>query len=173
MENFGKNGVLERLERLDEDADLLFEDERKFNMVIVGGSALLLLETITRATRDIDVLDVDFDVRSLLSKYDINMQVGTYINNFPYNYDKRLVLIKKGRKINFYTASLEDIIIAKLYSFRDKDLQDITDKKVLAAVDWEKLKHFAAEEARDSALNERSYNEFLFSYKNYVERWKK
>lgn len=69
--------------RLDEDADLLFDDDRRFRMVIVGGSALILLETITRATHDIDALDVSPEIVDLLEKYDINTRVGTFINNFP------------------------------------------------------------------------------------------
>lgn len=40
MGNFFKDDLLERLERLDEDADLLFDDDRRFKMVIVGGSVL-------------------------------------------------------------------------------------------------------------------------------------
>ena len=41
MEGFFKEDLLERLARLDEDADLLFDDDRRFKLVIVGGSALI------------------------------------------------------------------------------------------------------------------------------------
>ena len=44
MDGFFKDDLLERLARLDEDADLMFDDDRRFRMVIVGGSALILLE---------------------------------------------------------------------------------------------------------------------------------
>lgn len=108
MEGFFKEDLLERLARLDEDADLLFDDDRRFKLVIVGGSALILLETITRSTHDIDALDVSPEIVDLLEKYDINTRVGTFINNFPYNYDERLVPVRlDGRRIDFYTASLE------------------------------------------------------------------
>ena len=83
MDGFFKEDLLERLARLDEEADLLFDDDRRFRMVIVGGSALILLETITRATHDIDALDVSSEIADLLEKYDINTRVGTFINNFP------------------------------------------------------------------------------------------
>ncbi len=174
MDEFNREGIEERLLRLDEDADLLFDDDRRFRMIIVGGSALILLETITRATHDIDALDVDPDLYHLLEKYDINTRVGTFINNFPYNYDERLVLIHTGRRIDFYTASLEDIVVAKLYSGRGKDLQDIIDPRVLAAVDWARLEHLATaeDEAQASALNPFQYREFLDSYQEYVKRWK-
>ncbi len=175
MGGFNREDLLFRLERLDEDADLMFDDDRRFRMIIVGGSALILLETITRATLDIDALDVSPEICELLEKYDINARVGAYINNFPYNYSDRLVPVRlNGRKIDFYTASLEDIVIAKLYSGRPKDLQDIIDDKVLEAIDWERLEYLATEEgeAKASALNQFRYDEFLDSYREYVERWK-
>ena len=85
MDGFFKDDLLERLARLDEDADLMFDDDRRFRMVIVGGSALILLETITRATHDIDALDVSPEIMDLLEKYDINTRVSTFINNFKNN----------------------------------------------------------------------------------------
>ena len=175
MESFFKEDLLERLDRLDEDADLLFDDDRRFRLVIVGGSALILLETITRATSDIDALDVSPEIVDLLEKYDINTRVGTSINNFPYNYDERLVPVRlAGRRIDFYTASLEDIVIAKLYSGRATDVQDIIDPNVLREIDWDRLEHLATaeDEAKASALNETRYKEFLDSYQTYKERWK-
>ena len=152
MEGFFKEDLLERLARLDEDADLLFDDDRRFKMVIVGGSALILLE-----------------------KYDINTRVGTFINNFPYNYDERLVPVRlDGRRIDFYTASLEDIVIAKLYSGRATDVQDIIDPRVLKEIDWDRLEYLATaeDEAKASALNDTRYREFLDSYQTYKARWK-
>lgn len=175
MDGFFKEDLLERLVRLDEDADLLFDDDHRFRMVIVGGSALILLETITRATHDIDALDVSPEILDLLEKYDINTRVGTFINNFPYNYDERLVPVKvDGRRIDFYTASLEDIVIAKLYSGRPTDVQDIIDPKVIEMLDWDRLEYLAKseEEAQASAMNPFRYREFLDSYEHYVERWR-
>ena len=175
MDGFFKEDLLGRLARLDEDADLLFDDNRRFRMVIVGGSALILLETITRATHDIDALDVSPEIVDLLEKYDINTRVGTFINNFPYNYDERLVPVRlDGRRIDFYTASLEDIVIAKLYSGRATDIQDIIDPRVLREIDWDRLEYLATaeDEAKASALNETRYAEFLDSYRTYVGRWR-
>lgn len=155
--------MLERLARLDEDADLLFDDDRRFRMVIVDGSALILLETITRATHDIDALDVSPEIVDLLEKYDINTRVGTFINNFPYNYDERLVPFRlNGRRIVFYTASLEDIVIAKLYSDRATDIQDIIAPGVIRAIDWDRLEYLATaeDEAKDSALTNSTMRNF-------------
>ena len=60
--NFVLNDLIERLKRVDEDASLLYDDDRRFRMVIVGGGALILLETISRATQDIDVLDASVEI---------------------------------------------------------------------------------------------------------------
>jgi len=41
----------------------------------------------------------------------------------------------QGRKIDFFTVSLEDIVIAKLYSMRPTDIADITSDEVLKRID--------------------------------------
>ena len=119
----------------------MFDDDRRFRVVIVGGGALILLETIDRATLDIDALSVSRELLPLLERYDINAQVAAYINNFPYNYEDRLHKLEiESSKIDFYTASLEDIVIAKLCSFRDTDRQDVISPEVLKEIDWDLLK---------------------------------
>lgn len=69
--------------------------------------------------------------------------------------------------------SLEDIVIAKLYSFRDVDRQDLISDEVLSNIDWERLKHLALDEdeAQSSALNEQSYKNFLYDYNEYVRMY--
>ena len=165
--------LLERLERLDEDAYLLYPGEDRYRLVIVGGSALILLEVISRSTLDIDAIHASREIRCLLDRYDINCDVQTYINNFPYNYEDRLKpLPLRGKKIDFFTASLEDIVIAKLFSHRDTDRQDIIRDTVVGALDWELLDRIVRsdEEVKRNALNERNYQDFLFDYEEYVRR---
>ena len=61
---------------------------------------------------------------------------------------KRLIILR---------ASLEDIIVAKLYSARATDIRDIESESVVTAVDWELLEKLATDEheARANALNEK------------------
>lgn len=168
-----RTDLIVRLARLDEDAALLFDDEKRFRLVIVGGSALILLETIERATHDIDALEVSPELRMLLLKYDINCDVQAYLNSFPYNYEDRLHKIPiDGQKIDFYTASLEDIVIAKLFSYRDTDRQDLLNPKVIQSLDWNRLDELAKneDEIKASVLNERRYKDFLYDYEEYVRR---
>ncbi len=67
-----RDDLLERLDRLDEDASLMFGDDERFRLVIVGGGALILLECILRATHDVDVISASPELLCLLDKYDIN-----------------------------------------------------------------------------------------------------
>lgn len=65
-------------------------------------------------------------------------------------------------------------MIAKLYSGRATDMQDIIDPRVLGEIDWDRLEYLATaeDEAKASALNEFRYAEFLDSYRTYVRRWR-
>jgi len=166
--------LLDRFKRLDEDAHLLFDTDERFHLVIVGGSALILQQYISRATHDVDTISVSSKLFALLENYDIDSRVQAYINNFPYNYEDRLVLVFSGRKIDFFAASLEDIVVAKLYSMRPTDKSDIESKEVLMHMDWDLLERLAVadDEARASALNDRNYNDFKMSYDEYVERFR-
>ena len=170
MSEMQRQDLMERLRRLDEDADLMFEISGRFRIVIVGGGALVLRDYIARATHDIDVLGFSHALDDLMKAYDINSRVQAYENNFPYNYEDRLELLWQGRKIDFYTASLEDIVIAKLCSNRPSDRADV--EAVADRVDWVLLDKLAtgAGEARASALNERNYRDFLMNYRDYIGR---
>lgn len=170
-----KQDMIQRLRRLDEEAALLFEDEERFHLVIVGGGALVLMECLTRATYDIDALNASRKIKGLLEKYDINCDVQTYINNFPYNYEDRLLKLDiEGKKIDFFMASLEDIVIAKLFSYRDTDFADLESETVLRRLDWMKLQTLAENpsEVRNNVLNERCYLDFKYNYDAYVRRYK-
>lgn len=89
-----KDDLLQRLYRLDEDVDLSLAGNETFHLVLVGGGALILQEYIRRATHDMDAISASSKIMHLLEKYDINCRVQTYINNFPYNYEDRLVPLK-------------------------------------------------------------------------------
>ena len=138
--------MLSRLQHLDEDAYLLFDSDIRFSIIIVGGSALILQKYRINATQDIDSIAVSKELYPLLEKYDINTRVQAYINSFPYNFEDRLVLVFKGRKVDAYTASLEDVVVAKLYASRSVDIFDITEDEVLRSIDWDKLEYLATDE---------------------------
>ncbi len=170
-----RDEMLSRLADLDEEVSLLYPDNDRIRIVIAGGGALVMMEYLARSTHDIDVLSVSHRIEDLMQKYDINTRVQTYINNFPYNYEDRIKLLPiSGKKIDFYSASLEDIIIAKLYSYRDTDYADICDPHITASVDWDLLHTLATDdgEAKASALNEYRYREFLSRFIDYERRFR-
>jgi len=167
--------LIYRLMRLDEDAFLLDDSDERLHVSIVGGGALILQKVIPRATHDIDAISVSPILLELLEKYDINCRVNAYINNFPYCFEDRLMkLTIDTKKIDYYTASLEDIVIAKLHSNRDPDIHDIESKSVRKALDWELLEVLALSEgeAKASSLSSRSHKEFLHAYEVYIKRFK-
>ena len=159
--------LCKRLERLDEDADLMIDNNDHYQMVIVGGSAFILLGKLTRATHDIDALSVPKELYSLLGKYDINTDVEAYIDNFLYNFQDRLQPLPfGGTKVQFYTPSLEDLVIAKLCSFRDTDKADVESEAVRNSLDWDLLEHLATDEdeLKASILNDWRYRDFYIRY---------
>lgn len=170
MPALSREDLFQRLLMLDEEANLTFDTAERMHLIIVGGGALVLMELITRGTHDIDVISASRQLEAIMETYDINSRVQTYINNFPYNYEDRIRKLPiQGQLIDFYTASLEDIVIAKLYSYRDSDYADITSPTVLKALDWELLHRLATaeDEAKLNALNERAYRQFLFHFEEF------
>lgn len=169
-----RDDILKRLDRLDMEAFSTIDSTDKYRMVIVGGSGLVLLGKISRSTNDIDALNVSPEIIDLLAKYDANAHVAAFTHYFAYNYEDRLEKLSVGgRKITFYTASLEDIVIAKLHSERDTDRQDIITESVINSIDWKKLEYLALDpsEAQASALNDRIHKDFLYNYHEYVRRY--
>ena len=105
----------------------------------------------------------------------INTDVEAYIDNFPYNFQDRLQPLPfGGTKVQFYTPSLEDLVIAKLCSFRDTDKADVESEAVRNSLDWDLLEHLATDEdeLRASILNDWRYRDFYIRYQEYVERWR-
>ena len=175
MEKFTKDSLIYNLTLFDCEANLLLPRHTRLKMVIAGGSALVLLDVISRSTDDIDTLTVRAELSELFEDYGINTRVNAYINYFPYNYEDRLVKLPiDGKSIDFYAVSLEDIVIAKLHSVRDTDIDDINNPDLIAKLDWELLDRLATadDELKASAMNDSQYNEFLYTYNDYKQKWK-
>ena len=164
--------IFERMKYLDEDVDAVFDESGRFQIIIVGGGALILRGYLSRATEDIDIISADMQLYDLMSAYDMNGHVNAYINNFPYNYEDRTELVWSGSRIDYYTASLEDIVIAKLCSNRPDDISDI--ELVADMINWELLQKLALDEneIKASSLNELRYLDFLGAYKDFERRFR-
>ena len=168
-----KDDILNRMEELDKHVDLKFDDlskDMRFHVIIVGGGALILREYLARSTDDIDVLDVDKRLHDLMQEYDMNSDVNAHIFSFPYNYEDRAELIWSGKRINYFTASLEDIVISKICGNRDRDLNDL--EKLANKIDWDLLDKLASneEELRLISMNDRGYLDFKACYEKFEGR---
>lgn len=147
---------------------------KHFSVIIVGGGALILVGVSNRVTHDIDVLNISKELGEFLNRHDINARAGAYIDAFPIGFEERTQVIPgiDSLAVEFRVAALEDIVISKIYAYRDNDIADIESEGVLAALNWEKLHILAEEESRDSALNERSYRAFKDRFDDYERRFR-
>ncbi|MGN0607384.1 MAG: DUF6036 family nucleotidyltransferase [Oscillospiraceae bacterium] len=167
-----KQEITERLLKLDEEVSLALDDtETYYEMVIVGCGALVLIDKLSRATQDIDAIMYPKELCPFLEKYDINNHVLAYMTNFaPDYYDRRIRIDIPTKKIHFYTASLEDIVISKLFSDRPKDKHDIMNTEIINALDWKKMDEIInSEDFNDNILNDRLRNVFMYNYRDYKE----
>ena len=164
--------IIEKLIQLDKDVALMDTTEDIYSCVIVGGSALVLMNKIYRSTHDIDSIDASEAIRPLLELYNINMNVNAFLLNFPEGYLKRVQPVDiPTEKVKFYTASLEDLVVSKLCSMRDKDIEDIENELVYGSLDWE-LMDKLVEDVCYGMLNEYDENALREHYADYKERFR-
>lgn len=163
-----RDALLDRLQQFDRAVSLKYPD-CVFRLVIVGGGAMALLGVLSRPTDDIDALQFPRELLHLMEQFGVNGRVCAYLDHFPYNFEDRLVRVDfEPRAVRCYTASLEDLVVSKLYSDRDVDAADIRLPEVLKALDWGKLQT-AIREAKMSTVVERRYNEMVGRYEEYRE----
>lgn len=129
--DMGPEELRKRLEDFDKAVRLLHPG-RSFRLLIVGGGALVLMGCIARSTSDLEALIFPPDLRELMEQYDINGKVKAYEDEFAYSVEDRIQPIDVDTKaVQCFTASLEDIVIAKVHSPRDQDAVDIRDPALL------------------------------------------
>jgi hypothetical protein len=143
VKNFQKDGVLLRLAQLDNDLLALYGMSRRFEITIIGGSALIVQDLLPdeRFTTDIDVLQTSQEIESLLERYDMNMNVSTFLYKYPENWGLRRRPVEYGgRVLDVFTMSNEDLAITKLLAWRKTDQADLFNMLAAGRVDLDKLK---------------------------------
>lgn len=78
---------------IDEEASLLLGDSgERLDVILVGGGALILRELTGRTvTHDIDVFEMNAQLREIISNYpEVNENTAVYCSQMPYNYPDRL-----------------------------------------------------------------------------------
>ena len=165
-----KDDIQERMELLDKHVDLEFNGDGRFQLVIVGGGALVLRGYIIRSTDDIDIIEADSRLLGLMSLYDMNGRVNTFIEDFPHNYADRITPVWSGKKIDYFTASLEDIALAKIRADREKDLDDLA--YIAHLLDWDILDKLVEDKYEmNFFMTDRAHKDFLFCYEVFKRRY--
>lgn len=158
---------------IDEEANLeLGPREEGPSVVLVGGSAFILNDVTNRSvTHDIDVFEADRCLRGIIARYpEVNGMAVAYCNQMPFNYEDRLIPLEIGtRFIRYFTPSLEDLAVMKLYAYRPNDIVDLHSKAFIDRIDWDMLERliFDEDEALASSPSERSYQEMVCAYGQY------
>ncbi|MCY4513012.1 MAG: DUF6036 family nucleotidyltransferase, partial [Bdellovibrionales bacterium] len=123
-----KKDVLKAIQALDTIADKAFE------IIITGGSAMMYSYKFPLGTIDVDVIirkaelnEVDKYIKKTAKKLNLapnwmNMWVSSFAHYLPNDYEKRLNIIFKGKKIIAKTIGKEDILILKCFAHRGKDV---------------------------------------------------
>ncbi len=120
-----KDNLLEIFHEMEEVTKLFKLDS--FDIYIIGGSACVLGEYTTRATLDIDFIDLGYPSRygrvfSLLRDYDMLEYESTLISP---TYKERAKKIDEFKYINVYILSKEDIAVSKIIRLAPKDIEDL------------------------------------------------
>jgi Nucleotidyltransferase of unknown function (DUF6036) len=106
--------------------------QHKVKLIIGGSSALILLELLSRATEDIDVVDEVPEPLREMHKWRARAQTryGLYIAHFqshylPQGWSERLHSRGNYGKLEVFVVDPVDIFVGKLFSRREKDLDDL------------------------------------------------
>lgn len=167
-----RDEIISRLLQVDKDMELLDTTPDMYSCVIVGGSALVLMEKIYRSTHDIDSIDASDQIKPLLETYSINMNVKAYRINFPEDYLDRIIEVDiPTKKVKFYTVSLEDLVVSKLCGMRGKDVEDIENELVYQDLNWDLMDELI-DDVCYGMLNDFDVNALKLHYENYKERFK-
>ena len=129
-----------------EEVTKLFKLE-PFDIYIIGGGACILGEYTTRATLDIDFVDLGYPAKygkvfTLLRDYDMLEYQSTILSP---KYKERATKLKEFKYINVYILSKEDVAVSKIIRLAQKDIEDLDqiipncNKKILNAIIQEVL----------------------------------
>lgn len=120
-----KDNLVEILHEM-EEVTKIFKLE-PFDIYIIGGGACILGEYTTRATLDIDFVDLGYPAKygkvfTLLRDYDMLEYQSTILSP---KYKERATKLKEFKYINVYILSKEDVAVSKIIRLAQKDIEDL------------------------------------------------
>ena len=102
-------------------------DIEPFDLYLLGGSGCIIAGYLDRATRDFDIIDMEYSsslgrVLKLLEPYDI---IDTNMATIALSFKERAVRIEGFEHLGIYVLSREDIVVSKLGRYGEQDVLDI------------------------------------------------
>lgn len=164
-----KENLIEVLHEM-EEVTKLFKLE-PFDIYIIGGSACILGEYTTRATLDIDFIDLGYPAKygktfSLLRDYDMLEYQSTILSP---TYQKRAIKLKEFNYINVYILSKEDVVVSKIIRLAPKDIEDLN--QIMPKCDKKQINSIIDEILNREDLFESKKNEFINKLKIFREKY--
>ena len=159
-------GVLHEMEEVTK----LFKLE-PFDIYIIGGGACILGEYTTRATLDIDFVDLGYPAQygkvfALLRDYDMLEYESTLLSP---TYKDRAIKLEEFNYINVYILSKEDIAVSKIIRFAEKDMEDLD--QIIPNCDKDILNGIIKEILNRKDLFESKKKEFERKLKIFKEKY--
>lgn len=164
-----KDNLLEVLHEM-EEVTKLFKLE-PFDIYIIGGSACVLGEYTTRATLDVDFMDLGYPAKygkvfALLRDYDMLEYNSTILSP---TYKERAIKLEEFKYINVYILAKEDIAISKVIRLAEKDMEDL--EQIIPKCNKEILEKIIEEILSREDLFETKKNEFIKKLKIFREKY--
>lgn len=164
-----KDNLIEVLSEM-EEVTKLFKLE-PFEIYIIGGSACILGEYTTRATLDIDFVDLGYPAKygkvfALLRDYDMLEYQSTILSP---TYKDRAIKLNEFKYINVYILSKEDVAISKIIRLAPKDLEDLN--QIIPNCNKELLNNIINEILSREDLFESKKKEFERKLKIFREKY--
>lgn len=153
-----------------EDVTKLFKLE-PFDIYIIGGSACVIGEYTTRATMDVDFIDLGYPARygrvfSLLRDYDMLDYNSTLLSP---SYKTRALKLEEFKYINVYILSKEDVAISKIIRMANKDIEDLD--QIIPVCNKNVLNSIINEIIDRDDLYDSKKNEFIKKLKIFREKY--
>ena len=164
-----KDNLMEVLHEM-EEVTKLFKLE-PFDIYIIGGSACILGEYTTRATLDVDFVDLGYPAKYgkvfvLLRDYDMLEYQSTILSP---TYKERAIQLEEFQYIHVYILSREDVAISKVIRLAEKDIEDLD--QIIPNCDKNVLNNIIDEILNREDLFESKKKEFERKLKLFKEQY--
>ena len=142
-----------------------------FDIYILGGSACMLGEYTSRATLDIDFVDLGYPAKYgkvflLLRDYDMLDYQSTILSP---NYKERALKLDEFDFLNIYILSKEDVAISKIIRLGQKDIEDLNE--IIPKCDKQLLNKIIDEVINRKDLFDSKKKEFIRKLKIFREMY--